>query len=315
MTFWLQLAMPYLTTFGLTVMAKKNFVSTNDEPIFGYQGPIQGPGWGYANNKFGTSDQSYDGRHHDYPFGGYRSSVPNIFLNDLYYREDVSVYLDKNIYFDRVENGCQFTGVRSYRAVDNGEYDDNDTKNWAGCVEEWTYDMSVVNDPNNATFESPPIQLYACDENESCSECQDKLRGPKFNGLALEEYEYPEDTYFVDCWIPIDYDFVNEDFLCYNEECVYMSEKYSDETIPQETPESGINCANEDPLNLPVQCGSRTRSVSIVAVVAFILVVLLGIGFYQDCYRGKRLGEASVMWDERTETSSYASTDLSVNGV
>eukprot|EP00535_Pseudo-nitzschia_heimii_P006041 CAMPEP_0197180800 /NCGR_PEP_ID=MMETSP1423-20130617/5281_1 /TAXON_ID=476441 /ORGANISM="Pseudo-nitzschia heimii, Strain UNC1101" /LENGTH=301 /DNA_ID=CAMNT_0042630925 /DNA_START=192 /DNA_END=1097 /DNA_ORIENTATION=+ len=271
-----------------------------------------GPGGGYASGKFDPLHQSNDGRHSEYPFGGYRSSFPEIFLNDEYYREEETMNAMFNIdaYFDRVQDGCEFTGVSSYRAVDKGKYDDDDTENRAGCVEEWTYLMSVVNDPSGVVFASPPIELYACDENESCSECRDKLRGPSFNGLALEDYDYPDGNYFVNCWIPTDYDLVNEDFLCYNEKCVFLSERYDYEKPPPETPEVEIRCTRENPFDRSLQCARR--SWSIVVIITFLLIVACVFGLYVDfCPRKK--GDENSREDEATVISSSSIMDIAIN--
>jgi len=204
--------------------------------------PVRSYGSGYADkSKFSGGGNSY-GR---YPNGGLRPSmIPFFFMgggnnrrhhnrnnddndNDYDYDDDM------DLYFERVENGCQFTSINSYRTIDNENasvFDSttNTTKSndWVGCTEEWKYNASVVGDPTR-TFVSPSIELYACDEYDSCSECDDELSGENFNALALEAYEYPPDgTFAVDCWIPKNLTLAREEFECNNDECIYFSEKY-----------------------------------------------------------------------------------------
>jgi len=199
--------------------------------------PVRSYGSGYADkSKFSG------GGYGRYPNGGFRPSIlPFYFLGSGNRRHHNNRNSDDNddddddmeLYFERVENGCQFTSINSYRTIDNENasvFDNttNTTKStdWVGCTEEWKYNASVVGDPTR-TFVSPSIELYACDEYDICSECEDELSGGNFNALALETYEYPPDgTFAVDCWIPKNLTLAREEFDCNNDECIYFSEKY-----------------------------------------------------------------------------------------
>jgi len=214
--------------------------------------PVRSPGSGYADkSKFSG------GGYGRYPNGGFRPSIlPFYFLGSGNRRHHHNRNSDDNddddddmeLYFERVENGCQFTSINSYRTIDNENasvFDNttNTTKStdWVGCTEEWKYNASVVGDPTR-TFVSPSIELYACDEYDICSECEDELSGENFNALALETYEYPPDgTFAVDCWIPKNLTLAREEFDCNNDECIYFSEKYEAVSMENVETDSGTS--------------------------------------------------------------------------
>jgi hypothetical protein len=243
--------------------SKSSGTNTAYKPV--YQ-PVRSYGSGYADkSKFAGG--GYGG----YPNGGYRPSIfPFFFLGSGHRHRHHNQNSDDNdyddddleLYFERVENGCQFTSINSYRTIDNENasvFDDttNTTKitDWMGCTEEWKYNASVVGDPTR-TFVSPPIELYACDEYDICSECEDELSGENFNALALETYEYPPDgTFAVDCWIPKNLTLAREEFDCNNDECIYFSEKYEAVSVENmETSESGTSISSVVFLLVIVAC-------------------------------------------------------------
>eukprot|EP00534_Pseudo-nitzschia_fraudulenta_P009330 CAMPEP_0201165730 /NCGR_PEP_ID=MMETSP0851-20130426/64925_1 /ASSEMBLY_ACC=CAM_ASM_000631 /TAXON_ID=183588 /ORGANISM="Pseudo-nitzschia fraudulenta, Strain WWA7" /LENGTH=313 /DNA_ID=CAMNT_0047446487 /DNA_START=83 /DNA_END=1024 /DNA_ORIENTATION=+ len=193
-------------------------------------GPVQSSGAGYANSRnFASNSNMYGGRYSQYPGGGYSPFFYSGFF--LYgghrrhnhhprYKDD-----DDFAFFNRVENGCELTGVDSYRTIDSDQIKNSSNSSWIGCSEEWKYNVAIVGD-SNTSFVSPPLELYACDEGDTCSACQDELRGEKFDALTLTEFDYPNKTYLVDCFMPKNFTLVNEIFDCYNEECIFLSERY-----------------------------------------------------------------------------------------
>lgn len=188
--------------------------------------PVRTNGAGYANSgKFAAASSSYGGRYSRYPNGGYRSSAWTfLFLHQMHYRSGRGRDDDDyERYFDRIENGCQLTDVASYRTIDNDGDDDSDASgslnvssssggdddddDWVGCTEEWTYSVAVVDDGNDGSdrvFVSPPVELYACDRNDTCAECQEELRGADFDALALEAMDFSGESSdpYVDCFVP-----------------------------------------------------------------------------------------------------------------
>jgi len=188
-----------------------------------YYGPVRSYGAGYwAHNK------SVSGGQYGYPNGGYGFTFLNGYFLHSGDHNDYDVfhgYDEYDTYFDRVENGCQLIGVDSYRTIDNHNDIIAPVDDWVGCSEEWKYTVGVSYD-SNTTFVSPPLERYACDKFDSCAECENELRGKNFDAMTLEPFEYPNSTYFVDCYIPINLTFVNENFECNNEECIFLSEKY-----------------------------------------------------------------------------------------
>lgn len=220
--------------------------STASRPM----GPIQSYGAGYADkSKFSPGSNSYGGRYSKYPNGGYSPFLySTLFLHSnnrrRYQNSDDKNTESDEYYFDRIENGCQLIGIESYRTIDNNNNElesfrlsngvDNtttDIDDWVGCTEEWKYVVAVTFDDSNRTFVSPPVELYACDRNDMCSQCSDELRGPDFDALALEDEDFSSDDLsslpYVDCHIPKNLTLVNETYYCRNEECIFLSEKYA----------------------------------------------------------------------------------------
>ena len=74
---------------------------------------------------------------------------------------------------------------------------------------------------SNFTFISPPLELYACSENDSCSACEDELKGKEFDALTLEVLDYPNMAYPIDCYVPKNLTLVQENFNCVNDECIF----------------------------------------------------------------------------------------------
>ena len=207
--------------------------------------PIQSSGGGYAS----STRQPYN----RYPNYGYGPSMyGGFFLGSSYRRSQYANNRnnttsnnnnnnddDYDTYFDRIENGCELTGVDSYRTIDTSN---NATSIWTGCSEEWRYNIGLVktmwsssssssssNTPSiasNFTFISPPLELYACSENDSCSACEDELKGKEFDALTLEVLDYPNMAYPIDCYVPKNLSLVQENFNCVNDECIFLSEKY-----------------------------------------------------------------------------------------
>lgn len=240
---------------GKIVGGSKKLAGKNAGASTGSLQPVRSYGAGYADSsKFASTSTSYGGRYSRYPNGGYRSgSWAFFFLYGGHMRQttgsdgddDGDDDDDYERFFDRLENGCQLTGVASYRTIDHNNPDapdsmsgrsssatgDDDDDDWVGCIEEWTYTVEVVG--GNATYDtvfvSPPVELYACDRNDTCAQCQDELRGTDFDALALEAVEFSGDANdpYVDCFVPKkNLNRVNKTFDCYNEECVFLSEKY-----------------------------------------------------------------------------------------
>jgi hypothetical protein len=212
-----------------------------------YSRPIRSNGGGYASS---TRNQPYN----RYPNSGYGPSMyGGFFLGSSYRRSQYGNNRsnttsnnnnnsddDYDTYFDRIENGCELTGVDSYRTIDTSN---NATSIWTGCSEEWRYNIGLVktmwsssssslsssNTPSiasNFTFISPPLELYACSENDSCSACEDELKGKEFDALTLEVLDYPNMAYPIDCYVPKNLSLVQENFNCVNDECIFLSEKY-----------------------------------------------------------------------------------------
>ena len=209
--------------------------------------PIQSSGGGYASSSRSAYYQPYN----RYPNYGYGPSLyGGFFLGSSYRRSQYTNNRnnttsnnnnddDYDTYFDRIENGCELTGVDSYRTIDTSN---NATSIWTGCSEEWRYNIGLVktmwsssssssssNTPSiasNFTFISPPLELYACSENDSCSACEDELKGKEFDALTLEVLDYPNMAYPIDCYVPKNLSLVQENFNCVNDECIFLSEKY-----------------------------------------------------------------------------------------
>ena len=212
--------------------------------------PIQSSGGGYASSSRSAYYQPYN----RYPNYGYGPSLyGGFFLGSSYRRSQYGNNRsnttsnnnnnsddDYDTYFDRIENGCELTGVDSYRTIDTSN---NATSMWTGCSEEWRYNIGLVktmwssssssssssNTPSiasNFTFISPPLELYACSENDSCSACEDELKGKEFDALTLEVLDYPNMAYPIDCYVPKNLSLVQENFNCVNDECIFLSEKY-----------------------------------------------------------------------------------------
>jgi hypothetical protein len=203
-----------------------------------YYKPIQSSGGGYAS----STRSSYYHPYNRYPNYGYGPSMySGFFLGSSYRRSQYASNRNNNnndddydTYFDRLENGCELTGVDSYRTIDTSN---NATSIWTGCSEEWRYSVGLVKTmwlsssntssiADNFTFISPPLELYACSENDSCSECEDELKGKEFDALTLEVLNYPSMTYPIDCYVPKNLSLVKENFNCVNDECIFLSEKY-----------------------------------------------------------------------------------------
>jgi hypothetical protein len=197
-----------------------------------YYTPIQSSGGGYAS----STRSAYYHPYNRYPNYGYGPSMyGGFFLGSSYRRNQYNTNNnndDYNTYFDRLENGCELTGVDSYRTIDTSN---NATSIWTGCSEEWRYNVGLVKSSSsntsssiasNFTFISPPLELYACSENDSCSACEDELKGKEFDALTLEVLNYPNMTYPVDCYVPKNLSLVQENFNCVNDECIFLSEKY-----------------------------------------------------------------------------------------
>eukprot|EP00532_Pseudo-nitzschia_australis_P000907 CAMPEP_0168196754 /NCGR_PEP_ID=MMETSP0139_2-20121125/20718_1 /TAXON_ID=44445 /ORGANISM="Pseudo-nitzschia australis, Strain 10249 10 AB" /LENGTH=312 /DNA_ID=CAMNT_0008121017 /DNA_START=244 /DNA_END=1182 /DNA_ORIENTATION=- len=206
----------------------------------GTYGPMKTNGGGYANrNAFSGAGYS---RYPNYGYSPFFYS--GFFLYSGHHRPNR--YRDQNKYknrtseddfnfedfFERVENGCQVVGVESYRTIDNNN---NSNSTWTGCSEEWHYNVEFVGnstftpadvDPGIDAFVSPPLEFYACDVGDSCAACKDELRGDNFDALTLEEFDFGNKTYLLDCYVPKNHTLVNETFDCTNEECVFLSEKY-----------------------------------------------------------------------------------------
>jgi len=214
--------------------------------------PVRSYGGGYASS-------TTNSRWNRYPNQGYNKNllygVGGFYLGSSYrrnsrYNNNNNVNNNDNNndenykeYFDRIENGCQLTGVESYRTFDN-----NATSLWPGCSEEWQYNVEVVGgiqttqssttirnllSLQNFTFISPPIELYACSSaNDTCLTCQDELNGKYFDALTLEALNNSTSngTYLIDCYIPKNLTVVNDTFDCINDECVFISEKYTSGT-------------------------------------------------------------------------------------
>ena len=239
-------------------------------------------GNGYVNpDKFSSTSQSYGGRYGRYPFGGYRRHFfyrPRRYGNRTSDSDDDDDYHE---YFDRVVNGCQLTSVHSYRTVDIAQ--ENATTrddNWIGCTEEWEYEITYVDSENNTTttFVSSPIQLYACEKNNACAECED-LRGEQFDALTLEAFPTTNSTLkntnvLVDCFVPKDLNLVQNEFDCLNDACIFLSEKY-------ET--------------------TQTSSISVTALIVYIAIGLFVV------YLVTRLW----IWKKRKSDSSSSSSSSS----
>jgi hypothetical protein len=208
-----------------------------------YYRPIQSSGGGYAS----STRSAYYHPYNRYPNYGYGPSMyGGFFLGSSYRRNhygnsrnntnNTDDDYDYDTYFDRIENGCELTGVDSYRTIDTSN---NATSIWTGCSEEWRYSVRLVKTmwsstsssntssiASNFTFLSPPLELYACSENDSCSACEDELKGKEFDALTLEVLNYPNMTYPIDCYVPKNLSLVQENFNCVNDECIFLSEKY-----------------------------------------------------------------------------------------
>jgi len=200
----------------------------------GSRTPVRTYGGGYAS----TTNSRYQNSR---PNNGYNNNLlygaGGFYLGSSYRRNNYNNNNNNNNnnedenydqYFNRIENGCQLTGVESYRTIDN-----NATSIWTGCSEEWRYNVEVIDTGNqsssisNFSFVSPPVELYVCSENDSCSACEDELNGENFDALTLEALNSTSGTYLIDCYIPKNLSVVNDTFDCINEECVFISEKYS----------------------------------------------------------------------------------------
>jgi len=250
--------------FGGTSTTTSSGSSSSSLSSFGSssstRSPVRTYGGGYATPSSATNSRSnlYPNQGFNlkrlYGVGGFYlgSSYMRRRRNELrkenrtydYNNEDEDENYDH--YFDRIENGCQLTGVESYRTIDN-----NATSLWSGCSEEWQYKVEVVGgilttqsssttsrdllSLQNFTFISPPIELYACSSaNDTCSTCQDELKGKNFDALTLKALNTSttngNGTYLIDCYIPKNLTLVNDTFDCINEECVFLSEKYTSDT-------------------------------------------------------------------------------------
>mmetsp|Transcript_18359 Transcript_18359/g.18573 ORF Transcript_18359/g.18573 Transcript_18359/m.18573 type:complete len:341 (+) Transcript_18359:34-1056(+) len=232
--------------------------SSSSSTARGSSSPVRSYGGGYASST-NTNTRS------QYPTQGYNKNLlyglGGFYLGSSYrrnnrYNDNNNVNNNNNDenyeeYFDRIENGCQLTGVESYRAFDN-----NATSLWTGCSEEWRYHVEVVGTTgesllsptqttmvrslalHNFTFISPPIELYACSSaDDTCSQCQDELNGKNFDALTLEALllnsnssnngTASSSSYLIDCYIPKNLTLVNDTFDCINDKCVFISERYT----------------------------------------------------------------------------------------
>lgn len=212
-------------------------------------------GTGSTSSKYGTgknygsssSSSSTFGRgyptYNRYPSGGYGPGFySGFFLYNGHYRRnnyyhnnqnhgDDNDYVEDNFedYFDRVEEGCEIVGVDSYRTIDSFNTSDSE---WEGCSEEWKYNVQVKGNASDTSFVSPPLELYSCELYDSCAECQDELRGVNFYALGLEDFNFGNGTYLVDCYVPKNRTLVNETFDCTNDDCIFMSERYASSSSP-----------------------------------------------------------------------------------
>jgi len=207
----------------------------------------QYPNGGYHNNNNNNGGSSSNSNSNSGMGAGVGSAGMGAFFlstrsHRRAYNDDGKYNNTDEYYFDRVVNGCQFVGVDSYRTIDYEEstttttIDDDDV--WVGCTEEWKYNVVVVANSNRrlgTNFVSPPIELYACDKYDTCADCgaepDSELRGTDFDALRLAAFSYPEneaEDYYVDCYIPKNLTLVNEEYVCTNEDCIFLSEKYTE---------------------------------------------------------------------------------------
>jgi len=208
--------------------------------------PVRSYGGGYASsNSFNNVNNRNQNSRSSYPTNGYNNNLlygmGGFYLGSSYRRNSYNNNNnedDENYdqYFDRMENGCQLTGVESYRTIDNNNNNNTSSPSiWTGCSEEWRYNVEVILNKatsssiqvQNFTFVSPPIELYVCSKNDSCASCQEELNGKNFDALTLEALNTQNGTYLIDCYVPKNLTTVNKTFDCINDECVFISEKYT----------------------------------------------------------------------------------------
>merc|ERR1719491_2501485 len=216
----------------------------NKIPMAAPATPVRSYGGGYASSNSFNTNRNQNSRS-SYPTNGYNNNllygVGGFYLGSSYRRNNYNNNNneeDENYdqYFDRMENGCQLTGVESYRTIDNNNNNNTSSPSiWTGCSEEWRYNVEVILNKatsssirvQNFTFVSPPIELYVCSENDSCASCQEELNGKNFDALTLEALNTHNGTYLIDCYVPKNLTTVNKTFDCINDECVFISERYT----------------------------------------------------------------------------------------
>jgi len=215
-------------------------------PVAAPATPVRSYGGGYASsNSFNNVNNRNQNSRSSYPTNGYNNNLlygmGGFYLGSSYRRNSYNNNNnedDENYdqYFDRMENGCQLTGVESYRTIDNNNNNNTSSPSiWTGCSEEWRYNVEVILNKatsssirvQNFTFVSPPIELYVCSKNDSCASCQEELNGKNFDALTLEALNTQNGTYLIDCYVPKNLTTVNKTFDCINDECVFISEKYT----------------------------------------------------------------------------------------